>query len=308
MVVKVEDYLNATRSIKYSSAEYKEIISAVKSIMKKYYAFYDIAKNPPQPSFDPNYHNRVDLESELNSIDTSENQNYYDLYRGILTAISRTRDYHTTFTSYMPLLSDFIIIYPIIIYTKVVNSEAKIFGEENEILKGEFFRNGTEVFKVIERNKNVPIKFINGKSPFEYIQNFGGEFNSLHNPHSTYTLKSLMVNGVPIKVMPLDKEELTNFKVEYESGEFFETDSLIISLKEYDKNNYRFFSDPEIEAKFLEYITEQINNEIKSNNNNNNLLFEKKIPKTLFQHLSEFEEKFGVVNNIFSKKIEKKKK
>ena len=57
------------------------------------YAFTDIAKNPPQPDFDQNYHQKVDAQQiikDINHTDTS--LTLYQLYRKIRNAISDLKD------------------------------------------------------------------------------------------------------------------------------------------------------------------------------------------------------------------------
>ena len=57
------------------------------------YAFTDIAKNPPQPDFDQNYHQKVDAQQiikDINHTDTS--LTLYQLYRKIRNAIADLKD------------------------------------------------------------------------------------------------------------------------------------------------------------------------------------------------------------------------
>ena len=63
------------------------------SFLKDYYAFYEIAKNPPQPDFDPNYHNKVDLGKELEKLET-KNRDFYSFYQDLLKIITKTQDLH----------------------------------------------------------------------------------------------------------------------------------------------------------------------------------------------------------------------
>ena len=50
--------------------EYQSIIDSLRIIFANSYAFYDIAKNPPQPS--KNYHPIVDIERKLKEITPSD--------------------------------------------------------------------------------------------------------------------------------------------------------------------------------------------------------------------------------------------
>ena len=64
---EVISYFNQT-SISQEKCEY--IKNNLSKILYDYYAFYEIAKNPPQPAFDPNYHNKVDIGKELEQLET----------------------------------------------------------------------------------------------------------------------------------------------------------------------------------------------------------------------------------------------
>ena len=63
------------------------------NFLSDYYAFYEIAKNPPQPDFDPNYHNKVDLGKELEQLET-KNRDFYSFYQDLIKILSKTRDCH----------------------------------------------------------------------------------------------------------------------------------------------------------------------------------------------------------------------
>ena len=72
------------------------IKEGLSNLLSDFYAFYEIAKNPPQPSFDSNYHNKVDLKKEINNIQT-QNRSLYNFYQDILKILTKTRDGHFFF-------------------------------------------------------------------------------------------------------------------------------------------------------------------------------------------------------------------
>ena len=76
---------------------------------------------------------------------------------------------------------------------------------------------------------NVPIYSINGKDPFDYISNFGGIYNNLKSPYSTFVYKFFNHNYASFYLYPLSLEDLTNFTVVYDSNDTFTTNFIIIS-------------------------------------------------------------------------------
>ena len=79
-----------------SQKDLEIIKEGISNLLSDLYAFYEIAKNPPQPSFDPNYHNKVDLKKEINNIQT-QNRSLYNFYQDILKILTKTRDGHFFF-------------------------------------------------------------------------------------------------------------------------------------------------------------------------------------------------------------------
>ena len=69
------------------------IVDNISKLYSNVYAFYDIAKNPPQPSFSKDYHQAVDLEKKFKEINTKDS-NVYDLYRSIVYILADLKDSH----------------------------------------------------------------------------------------------------------------------------------------------------------------------------------------------------------------------
>ena len=66
------------------------IRNSLSNILHDYYAFYEIAKNPLQPEFDLNYHNKVDLNKELNQLNT-KNRDFYSFYQDLKKIITKQK-------------------------------------------------------------------------------------------------------------------------------------------------------------------------------------------------------------------------
>ena len=127
----------------------------------------------------------------------------------------------------------------------------KIYGQCTEQL--EDFENSEDIGEICLYYSDTPIKSINNLDPFEYINNFGGNFLSTKNVHGTFSFKLRYHNNVPLSDYPLSLEELQNYEAEFISGESFKTEYLIISdvdidnddndrLRNLNGNNSPFFS------------------------------------------------------------------
>ena len=77
---------------------YNNVIDDLKKILN-YYVYIDLAKNPPQPSFDKDYFPKVDTYAELKKIrsELTEETNYYDFFRKIRILIDSYRDAHMSY-------------------------------------------------------------------------------------------------------------------------------------------------------------------------------------------------------------------
>jgi len=91
------------------------------------------------------------------------------------------------------------------------------------------FNNSLHLYEIINSSINSPIKTINGEDPFDFISKFGSEFRDVRNPHGSFTLKINSINKTPLFILPLYKENLTNFTVVYENDLNFTTDLFIVS-------------------------------------------------------------------------------
>ena len=68
-----------------------------------------------------------------------------------------------------------------------------------------------DLTKFINEHSNIPIKEINGKLPFDFIQDFSTQYSKSKNKHATFTLVIDDFNNFLIHLLPLTKEELTKY-------------------------------------------------------------------------------------------------
>jgi len=79
------EYIN--EKVEYTNEDYLSFIDNLSKAFSDAYAFNDICKNPPQPSFNSNYHKKIDIQKELNEIDLTD-ITPYEFYRKIITILS----------------------------------------------------------------------------------------------------------------------------------------------------------------------------------------------------------------------------
>ncbi|EAL42876.1 hypothetical protein CL6EHI_094580 [Entamoeba histolytica] len=91
----VDSAFECIESIQTTEDENTEIIDGLKYYLNAY-VFKDILKNPPQPSFSNNYYEKVDIDSELDKINT-KTTSLYEFYSEINNLIISTRDSHLGF-------------------------------------------------------------------------------------------------------------------------------------------------------------------------------------------------------------------
>ena len=193
---------------------------------------------------------------------------------------------------------DYIYICPISLITKYdkKTNSAKMYGtfsfkRENYFL----FKNHENVVKVIEDNLDTPIKSINGKDPFTFIQEFAGI--NLINKNSTYVLKQVIYTKNSL-FFPATLEELANCTVIYESGQSFTTDYLIQDIS--NLGNAMFYENKEDNSKFISYLS--------NHNNKFNSFFLKKNRKSIFgsfpfMNIDDLILKFAEGHNVKSNNI-----
>ena len=292
-ILDKEEFYKQQKDNKKGLDYYNNVIDDLKKILN-YYVFIDVYKNPPQPSFDDHYFPIVDTFAELENIRSkiTEDTNYYDFFRKIREFIDSYKDAHMSY-GLNAFPTKYAFLCPIKLKTIEPENGTIYMTAELAYNDEAYFKNGTEVFEVIERNKDVSILSINGQSPFDFMQNFGNKFFNLKNPQATYAFKTHNYLAPFIIYFPFDENEI-NFKVEYSNGDFFETELAIAEIVNdlNDDNLFYFFNDMKIENEFMNYF--------KSNFENN----EYGVPKSLYELLLDFEKTKGInQNNINSNNL-----
>ena len=249
----------------------ENIISNLVKIINGY-VFLDVAQNPEIFKTKHSTHSPVDLISSLNNV-KKENRQFYEFYREIREILGSTRDMHLNiYSRFSPngkLLEGVTGCIPFIyvIDKDPTDGKIKVFIEYFEVIANFYNDNIKQYIKIKSENK-IPLKLINGKDPFEYIQNWGRNFFTVKSPHGHFSLVKKIIPAFYFNIFPLKPEEL-NIKFEFESKDdkedFIILDYCILipttqQLKKiYDNsNNDLFFNFNDDNDDFLNFFQKEI--------------------------------------------------
>jgi hypothetical protein len=198
--------------------EYETILQNISKIFENSYAFYDIAKKPPQPSFNKSYHKTVDLQERFKNLNVKD-INTYEFYQKIRNVLADLKDPHIALYFKDSYIEDFNILSPFMYYIQEYNGKQRIFASciSQSYLK--YFKDYAKVYEFCVTFNDLPIKTINEKDPFEYISNFGGNYLSTKNNHGTFTFKLNYNNDIPLSDYPLTEKELEQLNIVFEDDE-----------------------------------------------------------------------------------------
>ena len=246
---KIDEIFQVFDGLKTKESDLKIIVDSLSSLFEDAYAFNEIAKNPPQPSFNSSYHGKVDIQQNLKDLNLKD-ISMYKFYQEIKLLFDRLKDKHLSFKMKNFTLENLFYVSP---YVLAINEDSnnitRMFASDVRVGESEYskFKNYDQVFKMIKKNKEIPIREINGLDPFDYISNFGGEYENFRSPHASFRIKFFYHNrNLNFLSFPLNKEDLSELTVTYDNGDSFTTDFMIytdknITLKEFSDNIKLFF-------------------------------------------------------------------
>ena len=246
---KIDEIFKVFDGLKTKESDLKIIVDSLSSLFEEAYAFNEIAKNPPQPSFNSSYHGKVDIQQNLKDLNLKD-ISMYKFYQEIKLLFDRLKDKHLSFKMKNFTLENLFYVSP---YVLAINEDSnnitRMFASDVRVGESEYskFKNYAQVFKMIKKNKEIPIREINGLDPFDYISNFGGEYENFRSPHASFRIKFFYHNrNLNFLLFPLNKEDLSELTVTYDNGDSFTTDFMIytdknITLKEFSDNIKLFF-------------------------------------------------------------------
>ena len=210
------------------SPEYmKEVLENVLTILDSY-VFSDILTSPPYPYDDT----KVNITEEILKIDTSVDRPFYEFYRDLKKALSKSRDANLDIIGdNIPLngtirFSDYRYCLPFQFYVDYSNnSDASLFIKEYPTCS-QFFDDTTREF--IDKYKNTPVETINGIDAFEYLQNYGNEFYKFKNPDSQFSILIDSIHDNNFVFVPLSIEELSSISLSFGPNDTLDTHFHII--------------------------------------------------------------------------------
>ena len=300
VIYQPEEFIEKLRSIPVNETLLSLAVENTANFLK-HYIYYNISSNPPQPDFNDSYFNKLDLPNLFKDIKIKDT-NYFDFQNEFLKKIFSLNDLHTRPYFYLLPINQYYYICPVNLSTYYDNktNTPKMYASysvsENNYA---YFRNYKDVYNKITKNLNIPIRTINGKSPFDFIQNFA-DIN-LRNKHATYTFKQALYNRNNFYI-PVTLKDLCNFTIEYENDDIFETDYVIADFSNQSQSDsIKFYQNPEDNNKFISYINNIFSKKTNEIYSKDNLLSsDDNLIKGLDEIFIEFEQKYNIKNhNIF---------
>lgn len=220
-------------NLKTTEKDLQTIVDCLSTAFRDGYSFNQIAKNPPQPSFNSSYYIKVDIQEELKKVNL-KNVTMFQFYQQIKLLFDRLSDKHLSINMKKIPLKDILFIDPVkLVIKQDDNNKTRIFGEiKIDKEEYQYFKNNDTIFNMIEKNKEIPIKEINGKDPFDYITYFGGDYERFRSPHACFRVKFFYNNrNFNFQIFPLDKGNLTDLTFTYDNGDSFTTNYMVYSEK-----------------------------------------------------------------------------
>ena len=286
--------LNYLESIIINETEFNLILKHISETFSEVYAYNEISKNPPQPLFNNNYHNKVDIQHLLNKMQL-KNISFYEFYRNIIHQISELKDLHIDIyfnnNTIFNLLKNLYAICPIKFEIAKINEEYQILGKVNQYYQ--YYNK--DIIDLIQDNynKKIYIKTINNLCPFFFIDNFCGNIGKTKNPHGTFSHKFNAHYGYNLAIFPLEFNDL-NINIEYSNGDKINLEYIFVSNNELPQLNY--IKNENDLVKFGGISGEFIN----KINLENNLIKLKlsKLQKEFNKYMNITEKKYGLKENL----------
>ena len=180
------------------------------------FVFSDILKSPPSP-YDGC---KVDVSKIFDSINTTNSLPFYEFYRGVKLALSNLIDANFDVTGGdIPLengtihFQNYRMCLPFKFYVDYNDkNESAMFIKEYPTCSN-YYDNETR--EIIKEHEGEPIVDINGKDPFEYIQNFGNDIYKFKNPEAQFSIIIDSIHDNYLGFTPLSLDQLNNISIAF---------------------------------------------------------------------------------------------
>ena len=180
------------------------------------YVYRDILLNPPQPSFDSNYHKKSDLFNNLRQIDLTTDK-FYDFYQKLYSVIADCRDLHLSlslssgFEGHNYLVDSFYYSLP---FDVILNDDKSVYFT----IKNTKYK--LTVDDILKKNVNVKVVKVNGKETLQFIREFGEKYGRMKSPHGNFVRAQSLITFSSLMSLPLEFDVLnTPIEIEYENGD-----------------------------------------------------------------------------------------
>ena len=123
---RVIDYISKPILDKFT---YRVLKRSFALVFEDAYAYNEIAVNPPQPYFDNNYHQKIDISRLIYGINQTD-INVYQFYQELKKRISDLKDLNIDFKNhnkYLNILNDLYLACPIDFTIKKVNDKPELY-------------------------------------------------------------------------------------------------------------------------------------------------------------------------------------
>ena len=172
-------------------------------LLTEAYIYLDITQNPPN-----SFHSKINLKDELKKINIEKPKPYYEFYREIKRVFAKLKDYHTMIFPTKNSGELYCACIPFSFNIQLdENNKYQLYIKKDS--KCPFNYTDPELNQFIDdsiKDKTF-ILSINGKDPFDYIQNFGKEYFNLKSEHAQFTAVMNYISWLPLYFFPLNESE-----------------------------------------------------------------------------------------------------
>ena len=181
--------------------------------------------------------------ASLKAIST-KNQTYLSLYQDIFKVLKTVRDSHLSIrlnkVEYFSVVSAE-LCFPFELYIRNESNVpvVKIRAYQECLDLSEYKE---PISKFIEEHKDIPIKSINGTSPFDFIQNFY-IYQIYKSRHTHFTLNLDAIPHFSIRGIPYSLSDLIDIEYEFENGDIINLNYVLMTLSNLRGINHKEFEE-----------------------------------------------------------------
>ena len=195
------------------------VISNLASLLNAY-VFVDVSQNPKIFKTNHSTHEPIDLIDSINNV-KKDNRKYYEFYREIRGILGTVKDMHLNIFSLKSpnkrKLEGVSACIPFSFYIDKDSNDnkVKVYIKYFENC-AKYYNDEIKNYVWTKSETKIALKSINGKDPFDYIQNFGWNYFGTKSLHGYFSIIKTIIHSLYLYMYPFTPEEL-NVKYEFES-------------------------------------------------------------------------------------------